>query len=408
MLWSKQTFVMENIFKRFKSQTISDIKIRGLNPKTRIKITNFFKPLSQFIGFVFVYTNRKIKKLGKLFITIVRTLKNSVVWAKEYTTKKLIWSRGRLGRPIANFIVLVVAFIVFTFGEILNSSRFVNSQEINPDYLSTITDIIPNTNTALTTVPDDRKQTESFAYTVQGGDTLSSIGQRFKISTDALQYVNGLTDDSLLSVGDTLTIPPVSGLIHTIEDGDTLASIADTYSVPQQAIADFNYILDTSSLAVGSELVIPGAQVPEPVYVAPVPSYIAPSYAPSAPNLGDGFIWPTTTNIITQYFSWYHDGLDIAVPWSWGMPPLFASSSGTVTRAGWDPWGLGLHVRIDHGNGFETVYGHMSRVDVGYGQRVNKGQVIGLMGNTGRSTGPHVHFIVKYGGVAQDPLRYIN
>ena len=90
------------------------------------------------------------------------------------------------------------------------------------------------------------------------------------------------------------------------------------------------------------------------------------------------------------------------------MPPTYASSSGTVTRAGWGPWGLGLHISIDHGNGFETVYGHLSRIEDGYGQRVSQGQVIGLMGNTGRSTGAHLHFTVKYNGVAQNPYNYVN
>ena len=337
-----------------------------------------------------------------------KLLQGLFVWFKSFIIRKLIWSRGRLGRPIANAIILSVALIVFIFGEILSSNKLVNSQEIDADYLSTVNDIVANTNTALTTIPEDRRRSEAIKYVIEPGDTLSGVGQKFKISVDALEYVNGLTDSSVLQVGDVLTIPPASGLIHKIEDGDTLASIAKKYEVAQQAIADFNYILDTSKLAIGTELVIPGAKVPQPVYIAPAPSYIIPSTIQDIPNLADGFIWPTTTRIITQYFSWYHNGIDIAVPWGWGMPALFASSSGTVTRAGWDPWGLGLHVVIDHGGGLQTTYGHMSRIDVKYGQRVSKGQVIGLMGNTGRSTGPHVHFIIKYGGVATDPLRYVN
>ena len=90
------------------------------------------------------------------------------------------------------------------------------------------------------------------------------------------------------------------------------------------------------------------------------------------------------------------------------MPPIFACTDGTVTRAGWDPWGLGLHVRIDHGNGYETVYGHMSSINISYGQRVSRGSVVGVMGSTGRSTGPHVHFMVNFNGSAQNPLNYTN
>jgi len=370
------------------------------------KIKKIAHPLALFVKAVVKYFLKKSQALGSFTILLFKSAVDFAKWLKAFIVKKLIWSRGRLGRPIANLVVLVVALMVFMFGEVLNSSRFVNSQEIDPDYLDNVTDIIPNRNVATTTIPDERKQTESFAYVIQSGDTLSSIGERFKISADALKYVNGLTDYSILSVGDAITIPPVSGLIHKVKSGDTLDSIADKYEVPSQAVADFNYILDTSKLAVGTELVIPGAKVPQPVYIPPSYGYQPP--ITGLPSLGDGFIWPTSTRIITQYFAWYHNGIDIAVPWGWGMPPLFASSGGTVTRAGWDPWGLGLHVAVNHGNGFETVYGHMSRIDVGYGQTVSKGQVIGLMGNTGRSTGPHVHFIIKYNGIPRNPLNHIN
>ncbi len=397
---------MQKLFTRFRPQRISQLTLKGFRPTVQEKIKKIAHPLALFVKAVVKYFLKKSQALGSFTILLFKSAVDFAKWLKAFIVKKLIWSRGRLGRPIANLVVLVVALMVFMFGEVLNSSRFVNSQEIDPDYLDNVTDIIPNRNVATTTIPDERKQTESFAYVIQSGDTLSSIGERFKISADALKYVNGLTDYSILSVGDAITIPPVSGLIHKVKSGDTLDSIADKYEVPSQAVADFNYILDTSKLAVGTELVIPGAKVPQPVYIPPSYGYQPP--ITGLPSLGDGFIWPTSTRIITQYFAWYHNGIDIAVPWGWGMPPLFASSGGTVTRAGWDPWGLGLHVAVNHGNGFETVYGHMSRIDVGYGQTVSKGQVIGLMGNTGRSTGPHVHFIIKYNGIPRNPLNHIN
>jgi len=397
----------------FRRKAISQLRLEGFSTKSqkflKTKVLAVLMPFVAFLQALFQYLLKKLTKLGKWILHLGVSTARLARDLKALVVKKLIWSRGRLGRPIANLVILSVALVVFTFGEILSGSRLVNSQEVNPDFLSNITDIIPNTNTTLTLVPEARKRNEEIIYTISGGDTLSSIGQQFKISTDALKYVNSLTDTSILTVGDTITIPPVSGLVHTVEDGDTLESIAEKYSVASQAVADFNYILDISQLAVGSELVIPGAQIPEiPVYIPPTPIYTQQPQLADIPNLGDGFIWPTTTRIISQYFSWYHNGLDIAVPWSWGLPPLFASSGGTVTRAGWDPWGLGLHVAIDHGNGYETVYGHMSRIDVGYGQRVSKGQTIGIMGSTGRSSGPHVHLTLKYGGVPQDPLRFIN
>lgn len=385
-----------------KSKRHYQLRFRGFEPNRKLP-GDFFKYLVR-------YLLKKIRDLLRLLSLTALFSHKLPSRMKEYLIKKLIWSRGRLGRPIANLAVMVIAFLVFTFGEVLNSTRFVSGGEIDPDYLTYTSDIIPNVQTATTTVPESRKRAESFEYTVQEGDTLSSIGEKFRISTDAIKYVNNLTDSSILSIGQTIVIPPVSGLIHTIEEGDTLASIAEKYDVATQAIADFNYILDTSKLSVGTELVIPGAKVPQPVIpAAPAPGITPtpPSVPPAAPSQ-NFCVWPTTTRIITQYFTWYHNGLDISKPSNMGYPPIYSCTGGTVVRAGWDPFGLGLHVRIDHGNGYETVYGHMSSVYVSYGQQVSRGTAIGLMGSTGRSTGPHVHFMVKYNGVPQNPLNYTN
>lgn len=374
-------------------------------PSAATTIKKTLKIALRFLGAVFRYLTRKIRTFFVVLSKAPVAIRNAIIGAKAYLIRRLIWSRGRLGRPVANFIVISTAFVVFLTGSVFNSSRLVNSQEIDPDYLQNVTDIIPQRNVATTEIPEERKRNESFVYSVAVGDTLSTIGERFKISTAALEYVNGLTDYSVLRVGQKLTIPPIAGLIHKVKSGDTLESIARKYDVASQAIADFNYILDTSSLAVGAELVIPDAKIPQTVVIAP-PAYYAPSAYQAQPSYG-WCIWPTTVKIITQYFTWYHNGLDIATPWG-VLPPLFACGGGVVTRAGWDPWGLGLHVEIDHGNGYKTVYGHMSRIDVGYGQRVGQGEVIGLMGNTGRSTGPHVHFTVKLNGVPQNPLNYVD
>lgn len=402
---------MIRIRRRPRSERFIQLSFEGFKPKGRNKIEQIRKIIPQFIKAVAFYFVKRIKSSFSFVGSSARFFNENTRKLKRFVVRKLIWSRGRLGRPIANLIIMAVAFLVFTFGEVFNSSKLVNSQEINEGYLSNVTDIIPQRNTATTLVPDSRKQNESFTYVVEGGDTLSAIGNKFKISADAIEYVNGLSSGSVLKVGQELTIPPVSGLIHTVEDDDTLESIAETYDVPLQAIADFNYILDIENLTVGSELVIPNASVPQPA--APVipftpPTFGAPPVSAPAPSGGFSCAWPTTTRLITQYFYWYHNGLDIAVPWSSAMPPIFACNTGVVVRSGWNPYGLGLHVVIDHGNGFETTYGHMSRIDVGYGQQVGRGQQIGVMGNTGRSTGPHVHYTVKYNGVAQDPLIYTN
>lgn len=388
-----------------KSQRFSQLSFSGFRPQGKTPFEKLINVLRDFGAFIWKYVYRKFFRLIRSFKFTFVVLVARSQHLKAWMVKKLIWSRGKLGRPIATAVVMGAAFIVFMFGEVFNSSKYINTQEISPDYLSTVSDIIPRRSIALTTIPDSRKQSEPFDYTVEPGDSLSSVGNKFKISLDALKYVNNLSDGSVLRVGQVLVIPPVSGLIHKVARGESLASISNKYDVPAQAIADFNYILDTSSLAVGTELVVPGAKVPQQVIVAPS-AVVAPAAATIDPNAGGGWcIWPTSARIITQYFSWYHNGLDIAAA-GW-LPPIYACGSGTVIRSGWDPFGLGLHVRIDHGNGYETVYGHMSSLEVSYGQTVSQGDVIGIMGSTGRSTGPHVHFIIKYNGVSQNPMSYI-
>lgn len=390
------------------SKRFVEIRFTDLLPYGRNKLLSTLKNPALFIKWLGVYGVLKVKRtavlLGRLTVLSIIQVRN----LKSYMVAKLIWSRGRLGRPVANFVVMTLALSVFFFGEILSGSKFVVSKEVEEDYLKTTIDIIPEKNIALTTIPEERQRTQYLSYIVQSGDTLYSIGNNFKVSIDALKYVNNLYDGSILKVGSEIVIPPASGLIHKVESGDTLVSIAAKYSVPAQAIADFNYLLEPNRLALGTELVIPDAKIPQPV-VIDLP------YIPATVNQGatdtnakKGWcMWPTSATVITQNFSWYHNGLDIGASWGGAMPPIYACAGGTVTRAGWDPFGLGLHIRVDHGNGYETVYGHMSRLDVSYGDKVKKGEVMGLMGSTGRSTGPHVHFMVKYNGSPQDPLKYI-
>jgi hypothetical protein len=147
----------------------------------------------------------------------------------------------------------------------------------------------------------------------------------------------------------------------------------------------------------------------------------APAKVVSQPGVASGAIgYPLASWTFTQAFGcspyyfepWnsaigcnYHNGIDLAAPM---YTPLAAADGGTVTYAGWCDCGLGYYVKIDHGNGFETLYGHMAEMPpVSIGQAVTKGQVIGSVGSTGMSTGPHVHFIVRYMGQDVDPLGYI-
>lgn len=406
---------MDLILKRPMSRRFFQLNFEGFRPGGRNKIEQFFLLWLKFIKTLLAYGVSKIKGLLYLLYLGLAYLVDSPNKIKNLLIRKLIWSRGRLGRPIASFFILSAAFGIFMLGEVFSSSSLIVNPPVSADYLATTTDIIPRREIALTTIPEVRQRSEALKYSVQSGENLYSIGAKFKVSVDALKYVNTLTDDAVLKIGQEIVVPPVAGLVHAVARGETLASIASKYEVPSQSIADFNYILDTSKLAVGTELIIPGAKVPVPiipVIVDPTP-YLPNStgQAGSAKSNPDFCAWPSTVKRMSQGFYWGHTAIDVDTPPNGPMPPLLACTTGTVTRAGWDNWGLGLRVTIDHGNGFTTVYGHMSRIDVSVGEKVKRGEIIGLMGSTfappyGRSTGPHVHFIVNYNGVPQNPLNF--
>jgi murein DD-endopeptidase MepM/ murein hydrolase activator NlpD len=240
-------------------------------------------------------------------------------------------------------------------------------------------------------------------YTVVDGDTVASIANKFGISQDTVRWANNLSGDKI-KVGDSLKILPVTGIAHTVVKGDTVYSIASKYDAEAQAIVDFPFNTftndETFELAIGQTVIVPDGVMPT---IAATPR--ARQMTPDAGTVAASgqFVWPTQ-GVITQYFSWYHPGVDIA---NNAEPLDVAADSGVVIHAGWDASGYGNMVMIDHGNGFKTLYGHLSVVSVINGQHVGKGDVIGRMGSTGHSTGPHTHFEIYQNGVRVNPLLYL-
>jgi murein DD-endopeptidase MepM/ murein hydrolase activator NlpD len=244
-------------------------------------------------------------------------------------------------------------------------------------------------------------------YPVEGGDTLASIAKKFDVSVDTIKWANDLKTETI-KPGQALKIPPVTGIVHKVEAGDSIYSIAKKYGVDAQAIVNFPFNdfadLDTFSLTVGQMLIVPNGAPPQ---VKPaIPYYANQLYQPPAGSLGGSgsFIWPTQ-GIITQYPIWYHMAFDIA---NNALPPVWASDAGTVVAAGWDATGYGNRIIIDHNNGYQTLYGHLSQIGVAVGQAVSRGQTIGRMGSTGRSTGPHLHFEVRQGGRQLNPAAFVH
>jgi len=256
------------------------------------------------------------------------------------------------------------------------------------------------------TLVSDKPRDKIVKYTVEEGDTLSSVAEKFGISVETIVWQNKLPSDKvIIKPGQILEILPVSGVSHQVQKGDTIYSIAKTYNAEPQAIVDFPFNTfvndETFTLAVGQTIIVPDGIPPK--QTPSTPSAFVKRLTPDAGTVAASgiFIWPAS-GAISQYFSWYHNGIDIA---NAGAPNILAADSGTVITAGWpDNIGYGNRVIIDHGNGYKTLYAHLSQIYVVAGQRVRRGDSIGKMGSTGRSTGTHLHFTVIRDGIAVNPL----
>jgi murein DD-endopeptidase MepM/ murein hydrolase activator NlpD len=240
-------------------------------------------------------------------------------------------------------------------------------------------------------------------YTVQSGDALFSIAKQFNIKPETLLWANKEilkdTPDSL-RLGQVLKVPPTDGVYYQVQEGDTLASIADEFEANIDDILNWpgnNIDLTDQQVKPGEYVMVPGGH-------REVVNWINAVYASGrsgTANLGSAacaagpvgstaFIWPTGNHFLSGNDYWSgHLGIDIAA----GMgAPVWAADAGVVTIAGWSNSGYGNVVMIDHGNGWLTVYGHLSQINVSVCQGVAAGQSIGSAGSTGNSTGAHLHF----------------
>lgn len=239
------------------------------------------------------------------------------------------------------------------------------------------------------------------SYTVEEGDTPSTIAERFGLRTTTILWANSLTSWSLIRPGQTLVVLPTDGIMHTVKRGETLEKIAARYRADAEETLEFNRLVDADDINVGDVLIVPGGKPPA-VIAPPAPARVI--VAKPLPSIPGKFFWPSIASYrISQYFSWRHHGVDIAVAHG---TPVYASDPGTVKSSGWIS-GYGYQVTIDHGNGLQTRYAHNSKLLVAKGQQVERGQQIALVGSTGRSTGPHIHFEVFANGVRVNPFQYL-
>jgi len=263
--------------------------------------------------------------------------------------------------------------------------------------------------TIITTEPGVAGRQRIETYTIRSGDTLYGLAARFGLNVTTLLWENRLTERSLLKLGQKISILPTDGVSYRIGRNDTLAKIASRFKVAAESINKFNQL--GSKLTVGQTIIIPGGRPPATQVTIPIPTKTPTVTSPTPtkninlplPQGGGKLLWPTVHRRITQYFSWYHPGLDIADNLG---TPLLAADDGIVEVAGWNRGGYGYYIIVDHGGGLKTLYGHSSKILVSVGDRVERGQQIANMGSTGRSTGPHLHFEVRLNGRRVNPLKY--
>lgn len=222
------------------------------------------------------------------------------------------------------------------------------------------------------------------------GDTLSTIAKMFGVSTNTIRWNNDLKG-STISPGQTLLILPVSGVRHTVKKGDTVQSIAKLYKADADEIMQYNNITEGVKLSVGDVVIVPDGELAPQSSGASV-KYAQVRFVQTTKSI-DGFFVRPTTGPKTQGIHGYN-GVDIAPAKG---TPIVAAAAGQVIisrSAGWNG-GYGSYVVIQHSNGTQTLYAHMSKVVATQGESVSQSQVIGYVGATGKATGPHLHFEVR-------------
>lgn len=232
-------------------------------------------------------------------------------------------------------------------------------------------------------------------YTVREGDTIGAIAEMFDVSPNTIRWANDIEVKGSIKPGQELIILPISGVKHKVAKGETIESISKKFGGDSREIRLFNGIEDGEMLVAGTELIIPDGELVSEKTSKPKTSKIGGSKETT-----NGYYIRPVKGVKTQGSHGRYKGIDIGARIG---TPVWAMADGTViiskSPSGWNG-GYGGMIVISHSNGTQTLYAHLSRIDVKQGQKVTRGSVIGAVGNTGRSTGPHLHFEIRGGNGA--------
>lgn len=381
-----EDFISEKVLSGVSSQSVLSRINAILNTAKNIGFGSFgisFE-LAHFIVVYLLYLRTKVLQ----FIHVLDVAKDTFV-------DTLMWRRGLLFRPATHGGVVVVTALavvaggLFTRGQI--AAQDLTSQE----------SVLRSENTTETIVPTNRPRSEILDYKVASGDTLSTLADKFGVSVESVKWANGLTEDNnTIHPGTALKIPPVTGVVYKVKDGDNLETVAKAYAADKQTIVDFpfNYIDDSLALKPGQTLYVPNGVMPRPA----APKITRPRVTiDTAIAAGSGLLsWPVPAKL-SQYYSWFHTGIDLANPYG---TPIYAAAAGKVIDSKKQTYSFGWYCIVDIGDGYTVAYAHMSDLACNLGETVQRGQYIGAIGTTGRATGPHLHLEVRRYGQPVNPL----
>ena len=299
--------------------------------------------------------------------------------------------RGDIQKFVKNSsIVVLFLAVIFVTGLTVYKTSFTRTASSEDDVQKN--QILKSITTDYIVV-DETKKLEIREHRVQRGETLAQIAKKYRVSVDTICGSNNLTTYENVPAGRVLNIPNMDGILYRMRKGTSLVDIAKTYRVSLEKILQQNEIKNPDFVAAGKVLFIPDAK---------------------PRNIFEGFLWPISGGRITSSFGWrrspfsggnreFHPGVDISIPHGTSVR---ASRYGQVTYVGW-MGGYGYTVVLAHPNGYKTLYAHLSSTVVSVGQSVKQGQTIARSGNTGRSTGPHLHFEIIKNGSQKNPFAYL-
>ncbi len=313
------------------------------------------------------------------------------------------------------FLIILLIILVSLISINLSADNLKENNIVFDDnytYISLVKPILENNlNTSNSDILNNSEEFPMMVYRVKKNENFTVIAEKLKTDLSTIYSINDIKQDGniILPGQKFLILPGKKGLLHRVNKSETLSEIAEKYSEYGVTLSDILYendISENDSIRVGENIFIPGASLTgSEIIERSNPKWILPINKQKSYITSEFSKWRTIW-INGRKYSGPHKGMDIANKNGIGTN-IYAVRKGVVSFVGYKT-GYGRVVYINHGDGYETRYAHLSKYIVKKGQRVKQGQIIAKLGNTGRSTGPHLHFEIRYNGIAKNPKRIIN